>query len=80
MSQEGRMGPHSYGIVYQNYQFPEPNRRWIWSMSGLPPHPGVPTLGYADTRKEAKKAANEVFDQWLKKAGLMIAPAADSGR
>jgi hypothetical protein len=43
-------------------------------MSGLPSHPGVPTLGYAETRKEARKAANETFDQWLNKAGLMIAP------
>jgi hypothetical protein len=73
MSQEGFLGSNSYGIVHQNCQYPEPSRRWIWNLSGLPRHPGVPTLGYAESRKEAKKAANEAFDQWLKNSGLTTA-------
>jgi hypothetical protein len=52
-------------------------------MNGMPHNAKVPLLGFADTIEEAKHAASEVFDVWLERAGLMIAPPAErtpSGR
>jgi predicted RNase H-like HicB family nuclease len=43
-------------------------------MNGLPHNAKVDRLGFTDTVEEAKQAASDVFDEWLKKAGLMIAP------
>jgi hypothetical protein len=45
-------------------------------MSGMPHNARVDRLGFTDTADEAKQAADAVFDAWLNKAGLMIAPLA----
>jgi hypothetical protein len=46
-------------------------------MNGMPHNAKVPLLGFADSIEEAKFAASEVFDVWLERAGLMIAPPAE---
>lgn len=45
-------------------------------MNGMPQNAKVPLLGFADTVEEAQYAESEVFDVWLERSGLVIAPPA----
>jgi hypothetical protein len=56
--------------VYQHLTGGEGNGQWVWTMNGMPSNARVPLLGYADTHEEAQRAASEIFDQWLRGAGL----------
>jgi hypothetical protein len=47
-------------------------------MNGMPHNAKVPLLGFADTLEDAKGAASEVFDVWLERSGLRIAPPAQT--
>lgn len=53
----------------------EGDGRWVWTMNGMPHNARVDRLGFTDTLEEAKQAASDAFDEWRKKAGLMIGPA-----
>jgi hypothetical protein len=64
--------------VYQHSSGGEGSGRWVWSMNGMPHTAKVLLLGFTDTLEEAKQAANDAFEQWLKKAGLTIAPTLPS--
>jgi hypothetical protein len=73
-SWEGGLGSHKFCLVYQHVGGGEGNGRWVWTMNGMPHNARVDRLGFADTPDEAKQAASDVFDEWLKTAGLMTAP------
>jgi len=73
---EGGLGSHPFCLVYQHLSGGEGNGRWVWSMNGMPHNAKVNLLGFADTLEEAKQAASDMFDEWLKKAGLTITPPA----
>jgi hypothetical protein len=73
-SWEGGLGSHKFSLVYQHVAGGEGSGRWVWTMNGMPHNATVDRLGFSDTADEAKQAADDVFDQWLEKAGLLVAP------
>jgi hypothetical protein len=75
---EGGVGSHPFCLVYQHTTGGFGDGQWIWSMNGMPHNAKVPLLGFADTADEAKQSASEVFDVWLERSGLMIAPPAQT--
>lgn len=74
-SREGGHGSHHFALVYHHHASGEGNGRWVWTMNGMPHNARVPLIGFADTAEEAQQTADEIFDQWLTRARLMIAPA-----
>ena len=73
-SREGGLGSHRFSLVYQHRAGGEGSSRWVWTMNGMPHNAKVPLLGFAETADEAQQAADEIFDVWLERSGLMMTP------
>ena len=71
---EGGLGIHKFALIYQHTAGGERNGCWVWTMNGIPHNTKAARLGFSDTLEEARRAASDAFDEWIEKAGLMIAP------
>ena len=70
----GSVNLHVFARVYRVSSGSDEGR-FRWYLNDVPASAGVPLQGIEDTQRKAQHAANLHFQHWLKREGLMEAPA-----
>ncbi len=70
----GSLHLHVFARVYRVSSGSDEGR-FRWYLNEVPASAGVQLQGIEDTQRKAQHAANLHFQHWLKRAGLMEAPA-----
>jgi hypothetical protein len=70
----GSLHLHVFARVYRVSSGSDEGR-FRWYLNEVPASAGVPLQGIEDTQRKAQHAANLHFQHWLKRAGLIEAPA-----